>query len=404
MGGRGPDDGVAERCGLLRHALDVLREPAAPRAARTPRNTETGPIGRAAGRVPRGLSLAARFRGKPPDADLPSEPFHPQTLRRFPSCSSVRRSASSGPATSAGASARSIAMKELSDVVLVDIPNKDKPELHMPGARPRTSPAARRELRRPHRGHLDYADIAGSDGRRHLAGLPEAGHRAATTLSRSTPASSRTSPRTSSSTRPQRGCHRRQQTRSTRWCTSRGRSPGFRTTASWGRRGRLDVARLRPSSPGTRRERRGHQGLLLGGHGDDMVPLPRLTSVNGIPVTDPLCRGKSTPASSALSRWRRRKLMEHQRVGTPVVGWHRRNGRSDRRDKRVIASRRVLVRKSSASRARRAELFVGPSGSRRPRRREGDLLQDERHRRSSWTSRSSHVKDLVGVVKYPEFA
>ncbi len=27
-------------------------------------------------------------------------------------------------------------------------------------------------------------------------------------------------------------------------------------------------------------------GLLLGGHGDDMVPLPRLTSVNGIPVTD----------------------------------------------------------------------------------------------------------------------
>jgi malate dehydrogenase len=28
------------------------------------------------------------------------------------------------------------------------------------------------------------------------------------------------------------------------------------------------------------------QGLLLGGHGDDMVPLPRLTSVNGIPVAD----------------------------------------------------------------------------------------------------------------------
>jgi malate dehydrogenase len=26
--------------------------------------------------------------------------------------------------------------------------------------------------------------------------------------------------------------------------------------------------------------------LLLGGHGDDMVPLPRLTSVHGIPLTD----------------------------------------------------------------------------------------------------------------------
>ena len=34
------------------------------------------------------------------------------------------------------------------------------------------------------------------------------------------------------------------------------------------------------------------QGLLLGGHGDDMVPLPRLTSVNGIPVSDLLPEAK----------------------------------------------------------------------------------------------------------------
>jgi malate dehydrogenase len=34
------------------------------------------------------------------------------------------------------------------------------------------------------------------------------------------------------------------------------------------------------------------QGLLLGGHGDDMVPLPRLTSVNGIPVSDLLSEAK----------------------------------------------------------------------------------------------------------------
>ncbi|HOX81360.1 MAG TPA: malate dehydrogenase, partial [Bacteroidales bacterium] len=27
-------------------------------------------------------------------------------------------------------------------------------------------------------------------------------------------------------------------------------------------------------------------GLLLGGHGDNMVPLPRFTSLNGIPITD----------------------------------------------------------------------------------------------------------------------
>ena len=34
------------------------------------------------------------------------------------------------------------------------------------------------------------------------------------------------------------------------------------------------------------------QGLLLGGHGDDMVPLPRLTSVNGIPIQDLLPEAK----------------------------------------------------------------------------------------------------------------
>ncbi len=33
-------------------------------------------------------------------------------------------------------------------------------------------------------------------------------------------------------------------------------------------------------------------GLLLGGHGDQMVPLPRYTSVNGIPVTDLLDKEK----------------------------------------------------------------------------------------------------------------
>jgi len=36
------------------------------------------------------------------------------------------------------------------------------------------------------------------------------------------------------------------------------------------------------------------QGLLLGGHGDDMVPLPRLTSVNGIPIQDLLPEAKIT--------------------------------------------------------------------------------------------------------------
>ena len=34
------------------------------------------------------------------------------------------------------------------------------------------------------------------------------------------------------------------------------------------------------------------QGLLLGGHGDTMVPLPRYTTVGGIPVTDLVAKDK----------------------------------------------------------------------------------------------------------------
>ncbi len=36
------------------------------------------------------------------------------------------------------------------------------------------------------------------------------------------------------------------------------------------------------------------QALLLGGHGDDMVPLPRYTSVHGIPVTQLMSEEKLT--------------------------------------------------------------------------------------------------------------
>jgi malate dehydrogenase len=44
------------------------------------------------------------------------------------------------------------------------------------------------------------------------------------------------------------------------------------------------------------------QGLLLGGHGDQMVPLPRYTSVNGIPITDLL---DSTKIEQIVERTRK---------------------------------------------------------------------------------------------------
>jgi malate dehydrogenase len=65
------------------------------------------------------------------------------------------------------------------------------------------------------------------------------------------------------------------------------KATGFPTHRIMGQAGALDCARYRAFIAwelGVSVE--DVQALLLGGHGDDMVPLPRLTSVHGIPVTD----------------------------------------------------------------------------------------------------------------------
>jgi malate dehydrogenase len=70
---------------------------------------------------------------------------------------------------------------------------------------------------------------------------------------------------------------------------------GFATNQVVGQAGALDVARYRAflaMEIGCSIE--DISALLLGGHGDDMVPLPRLTSVHGVPVTDLLPAEKIT--------------------------------------------------------------------------------------------------------------
>lgn len=65
------------------------------------------------------------------------------------------------------------------------------------------------------------------------------------------------------------------------------KATGFPTSRIMGQAGALDVARFRAflaMELGCSIE--DISALLLGGHGDDMVPLPRLTSVHGIPITD----------------------------------------------------------------------------------------------------------------------
>lgn len=64
------------------------------------------------------------------------------------------------------------------------------------------------------------------------------------------------------------------------------KTTGFPTGRIIGQAGCLDVARFRTflaMELGCSVE--DIQALLLGGHGDDMVPLPRFTSVHGIPIT-----------------------------------------------------------------------------------------------------------------------
>ncbi|MCC5787760.1 MAG: malate dehydrogenase [Phycisphaerales bacterium] len=71
------------------------------------------------------------------------------------------------------------------------------------------------------------------------------------------------------------------------------KATGFPTHRIIGQAGALDVARFRTFLAweiGCSVE--DVQALLLGGHGDDMVPLPRLTSVHGIPVSDLLSKEK----------------------------------------------------------------------------------------------------------------
>ena len=73
-----------------------------------------------------------------------------------------------------GECARSITMKELGDVVLLDIQNKDKPELHMPKGKALDlaccGPVEKFDSRLT--GTFDYADIKDSDVVIVTAGVP----------------------------------------------------------------------------------------------------------------------------------------------------------------------------------------------------------------------------------------
>ena len=175
------------------------------------------------------------------------------------------------------------AAKELGDIVLVDIPDKlgvaQGKALDLFCA----SPIERFDASIT--GTADYADVAGSDVVIVTAGIPR------------TPGMSRddliaTNVKIVKSVSEQVAKHAPDSIMIvvsnpldamvyTAWKAS-----GFPTHRIVGQAGCLDVARFRAfiaMELGVSVE--DIQAILLGGHGDDMVPLPRYTSVHGIPVT-----------------------------------------------------------------------------------------------------------------------
>ncbi|CAN5856698.1 malate dehydrogenase [soil metagenome] len=187
-----------------------------------------------------------------------------------------------------GECARSLAMKELGDVVLLDIANKDKPELHMPRGKALDLAccASIESFDARITGTFDYADIKDSDVIIVTAGVPRK------------PGQSRDDLVSINS-----GIVKSVADNIRKFAPNAivivvsnpldamvyvmWKATGFPAQRVIGQAGALDVARYKTFLAwelGVSVE--DIQGMLLGGHGDDMVPLPNRTSVNGIPVTE----------------------------------------------------------------------------------------------------------------------
>jgi malate dehydrogenase len=187
-----------------------------------------------------------------------------------------------------GECARSIAMKELGDVVLVDIPSKDKPELHMPKGKALDlaccGPVENFDSRIT--GTFEYKDIEGSDVVIVTAGVPRKPGQSRDDLVAINAGIVKSVAQNIKQYAPNAivivVSNPLDAMVYVMWKVT-----GFPAHRVMGQAGALDVARYKTflaMELGVSVE--DIQGLLLGGHGDDMVPLPRLTSVNGIPIRD----------------------------------------------------------------------------------------------------------------------
>jgi malate dehydrogenase len=193
-----------------------------------------------------------------------------------------------------GECARSIAMKELGDVVLVDIAIKDKPELHMPKGKALDlaccGPVEKFDCKIA--GTFEYADTANSDVVVITAGLPRKPGMSRDDLVQINAGIVKSVAEQVKKSSPNAiiivVSNPLDAMVYVAWKAS-----GFPAHRVLGQAGALDVARYKTFLAwelGVSVE--DVQGMLLGGHGDDMVPLPNRTSVNGIPVKELLSAEK----------------------------------------------------------------------------------------------------------------
>ncbi|MGE3107635.1 MAG: malate dehydrogenase [Phycisphaerales bacterium] len=311
-----------------------------------------------------------------------------------------------------GECARSIAMKELGDVVLLDIPNKEKPELHMPKAKclDLACCGSIENFDARLTGTFDYADTANSDVVVITAGLPRKPGMSRDDLVQVNAGIVKNVAENVKKYSPN-ACVIVVSNPLDAMVYVAWKVTGFPAGRVMGQAGALDVARYKTFLAwelGVSVE--DIQGLLLGGHGDDMVPLPRRTSVNGIPITDLLPEAKIQACVDRAKGGGGEvvKLMGTSAWYAPSAGTVEMVEAIVRDKKRVIACAAYCEDEYGVAPGQRGKgYFVGVPAVLGANGVEKiiSFKMDETERKFMNES-ISHVKDLVAVVQklYPEMA
>ncbi len=189
------------------------------------------------------------------------------------------------------------------------------------------------------------------------------------------------------------------------------KATGFPTHRIMGQAGSLDVARFRTfiaMELGCSVE--DISALLLGGHGDDMVPLPRFTSVHGIPVSNLLSQEKIAACveRAKVGGGEIVKLMGTSAYYAPASGTIQMVEAIVKDKKRIIPSAAYCEDEFGVAPGQKGKgYFVGvPAllGSKGVEKIVSVKLEGDEQKLMDESV--SHVKDLVAVVRkmFPELA